>query len=92
VNAASHTRTVLGEYKALGVPFPQAWASAMRTLPRKDADYQAWKVVLRWARPAYEAAYGATGYHVAHLDEHRSELLAGAAVEVPAAELLAPVA
>lgn len=92
MNPAEHTRTVLAEYKVLGVPFTQAWASAMRTLPRKADDYQAWKVVLRWSRPAYEAAYGATGYRVKQIDKRRSQLLADPDAVVPAAELLAPAA
>jgi hypothetical protein len=50
----------------------------MRTLPRRDWDYKLWKTALLWARPAYEAAYHDTAYHVQHVDLERTELRRGA--------------
>lgn len=55
-------RLVLSEYKALGVPFNVAWASALRSLPRSHPEMKAWKKELTWARPAFQAAYCGGGF------------------------------
>lgn len=61
---AEHTRIVLAEFRSIGTPFTQAWASAMRSLPRRQPEYREWKDVLAWARPAFRAYYEGCDYEV----------------------------
>lgn len=87
VNHAQHVRAILTEFKTLGTPFALAWATALRTLPRRHPDHpdgldpelQAWREALRWARPAWEAAYTGQRYGVAHVSGERTHLLLRAA-------------
>lgn len=57
-------RLVLAEFKALGTSFDLAWAAALRSLPRVHPELAEWKRELKWARPAFEAAYEGCGYEV----------------------------
>jgi hypothetical protein len=57
-------RLVLSEFKAIGTPFNLAWAAALRSLPRSHPELAEWKRELKWARPAFQAAYERCGYEV----------------------------
>jgi hypothetical protein len=76
VTPAQHTRIVLAEFKGIGVPFNTAWANAMRMLPRKAPDYREWKVVLSWARPAFQAYYDDLVLGAVQVDAEHSLLAA----------------
>ena len=75
MNPPEHTRIVLSEFKEIGTPFKLAWASAMRTLPRKQPDYKEWKQALAWARPAFEACYTGGDYLIDQSDPDYSVLV-----------------
>lgn len=47
------------------MPFDAAWASAMRSIPRADADVPEWREILRWARERYRREYEASESRVA---------------------------
>jgi hypothetical protein len=56
---AKHVRVVLDYHRRRGVPFSEAWSSALRSIPRKDADVDDWRGALRWSREAWRECYEA---------------------------------
>jgi hypothetical protein len=54
---AGHVRVVLAYHRRHGRPFSEAWASALRSIPRKDPSVADWRVALRWSREHYRVAY-----------------------------------
>lgn len=57
---AQLVRLCLEHHRSQGVAFATAWARAMQALPRTakvESDRAFWISALRWARPAFEAAY-----------------------------------
>jgi hypothetical protein len=61
VDPPRHVRVVLAEAKQRGLPFGTAWTMAVQSLPRRrepdQDDASDWLDLLRWARPAFQAAY-----------------------------------
>lgn len=59
---AKHMRVALGAFLEAGLPFPEAWTRALNSLPRSKRQEEI--ELLRWARPAYQAAYERGDYEV----------------------------
>ncbi|WP_297775081.1 hypothetical protein [Mycobacterium sp.] len=58
---AAHVRAVLAHCRRRGQSFDTAWGTAMRSLPRRGGEADAWRPVLRATRDSYRAAYEHTG-------------------------------
>lgn len=54
---ASHVGIVLREYRKLAWEFEQAWAQALRTLPRSLPDIAEWRRVLHGQKETWRDAY-----------------------------------
>lgn len=54
---ATQVRIVLREYRRLGWGFEQAWAQAMRTLPRKTPDAAEWRALFHRQKPIWADSY-----------------------------------
>jgi hypothetical protein len=54
---AAHVRVVLAYHRAAGRPFAEAWASALRSIPRKQDDLASYREALRWSRDEWRLAY-----------------------------------
>ena len=50
-------RVVLGACRTMGLDFDAAWGKAINTLPRDHPERKEELAILKWARPAYQAAY-----------------------------------
>lgn len=59
---AEFTRVCLAHFREQGVDFVTAWTRTLQAIPRGSSDDVArqrreWMRELKWARPAFEAAY-----------------------------------
>lgn len=59
---AKHMRVALGAFLQAELPFGAAWTRALNSLPRLKRNEEI--ELLRWARPAYQAAYERGDYGV----------------------------
>ena len=57
---ASHVEIVLREYRKREWEFEQAWAQAMRTLPRSLPDIDEWRATLHSQKETWRGAYELT--------------------------------
>jgi len=54
---AMHVRIVLREYRRRGWPFEQAWAQALRTLPRSAPGIKEWRRTLHRSKERWRECY-----------------------------------
>jgi hypothetical protein len=54
---AAHVRVVLAHHRRCGRPFNEAWASALRSIPRNDEQLPEYRAALRATKNVWRRAY-----------------------------------